>query len=480
MTNSSNHQNRVAIIGGGISGLAAAYYLQRSMPQCDYTVFEAQAAWGGVLQTKRQDGFLIERSADSFLDTAEQPWAGQLVRELGMEAALISTDARFRKARVLHAGQLHDIPAGFQLMAPAKVGPILGSRLLSWRGKARLIGERFVPPTPDDHEETLAQFARRRVGQEAFERLVQPLVSGIYTADPDKLCMQAALPRFPEWERRYGSLTAGLRAQTKTRHQSPADTSGARYAAFRSLRDGMESLVAGLVAKLRPASLRLETPVEALSAAAGGWRVTLENERESQYFQAVILATPPHVAARIVAPADVHLQALLDGIYSASVAIVSLGVKKSQLAKPLNYFGVVIPLIERRDIIAASFSSVKFADRAPADQELIRVFIGGDCHHDLLQNDDRALCDIACRELREILGLSGDPVVLDIARWHQRTPQYHLGHRLRCASIRDQLDQLTGLEIAGNALHGIGVPHCIRSGQQAAERVVACLRGAGR
>lgn len=461
---------RFAVVGGGITGLAAAHRLQELAPTCRVVLLEAGPRLGGVLQTQRRDGYLIERGPDMF--TTGEPWAVDLCRRLGIENELIGVNPDHRQAFIIHRGRLVPVPEGFTLMAPARVWPVLTTPLLSTRGKLRLFREFFIPPRRDNGDESLASFATRRLGQEAYERLVQPLISGIYTADPEKLSMAAALPQFVEMERRYGGVARALRRSGKKEdHRS----GGARYNRFVTLRDGMESLVQRLAARLPEGSVRLNAPVEALARGPDHrWTLTVrENDQPRQEtFDGVILALPASAAARLLRPVDAALADSLASIPFAGVAIPVATYRREQIAHPLNGFGCVAPLVENRNLVSISFSSVKFPGRAPEGCVLFRAFMGGACQPHLLDLSDEELWKLANQEFRELLGVRGEPQFLEIVRWRNVMPQYHLGHLERVQAIEERAAQLPGLEMAGNAYRGVGIPFCIRSGEAAAQRLV--------
>jgi protoporphyrinogen/coproporphyrinogen III oxidase len=477
----------VAIIGGGIAGLAAAHRLAEIAPAARVTLFEAADRLGGVLQTEMHDGYLVERAADMFI--TEPSSAADLCQRVGLADDLVSTDDRFRQAFVVRRGQLVPVPAGFALMQPARVWPVVTTPVLSWRGKTRLALEYFIPrrrtaaatgtiSTTAIADETLASFARRRLGREAFERLVQPLVGGIYTADPEKLSLAATLPRFLEMEREYRSLIRAGWQQRKTRPRMQSGAphqpaSGARYGLFVAPRGGMATLVDAIRRRSQQVDFRLNSRIERLERTADArWRV-VSNTANSDVpeFDAVLLAVPAQTAARLVAPHDETLAADLRAIEYASIAVVSLGFRRSQLAHPLDGFGFVVPIVERRQILAGSFASVKFGGRAPADRVLIRVFIGGALQPELVNRDDAELAHLAREELRQLLGANGDPDLIAVARWQSAMPQYHLGHLDRVARIESGVMRLAGLQLAGNAYRGVGIAQCIHSGESAAARL---------
>jgi oxygen-dependent protoporphyrinogen oxidase len=490
----------VAIIGGGIAGLAAAHRLAELAPDTKVTLFEASDRLGGVLQTDQRDGYLIERAADMFVTQPE--WALDLCSRVELTDQLIDTDQRFRRAFVVRRGELVPVPAGFALMQPARIWPLVKSPLLSWRGKFRAALEYFVPRRRIASssstvaveawnaaaggsralqlaDETLASFARRRLGREVFERLVQPLVGGIYTADPEKLSLAATLPRFLEMEHEYRSLIRAAWQERKCHarmkpESADAKAGGVRYGMFVAPRGGMASLVDATASRLDRVAIRLRTPIAQLQRTAEGrWRIiSLNGLPDDTDYDAVVVAAPSHVASGLMEPLDAHIAAELRAIEYAHVAIVCLGYQRSRLLHPLDGFGFVVPAIERRQILAASFASVKFTGRAPPDRVLIRVFIGGALQKRLLEQDDPELKAIACRELMELIGAQGEPELVSVVRWNYAMPQYHLGHLERVQRIESAAAGFKGLHIAGSAYRGVGVPHCIQSGREAAERAL--------
>lgn len=468
--NSSAHK-RVIVIGAGITGLAAAHRLRELAPDVDVTVLEAGPRAGGVLETVRLDRYLIEHSADNFITNV--PWAIDLCRRIGLADELIATSTEQRGALVVHRGKIERVPAGFMLMAPARLWPMLTTPLLSPLGKLRLLAERFIPRRRSPGDETLASFARRRLGREVFENIVQPLVGGIYTADPEKLSLAATLPRFLEMERKHGSL---IRAARAAENPAPENTeSGVRYGLFWTLRDGLTSLVERIVETLPPGSVRLNSPVRHIRREHDGTWVVALASGEPLLADSLIVATGAPQAARLLGAVDETAAKLLGQIEYAGTSIVSLVYRRSDIARPLDAFGFVVPAVEKRRILAGSFSSLKFAGRAPDDQVLVRVFIGGALQRELAELPDDELQRIATEELRDLIGVRGEPLLVDIARWPASMPQYHLGHLALVAAIEAAAERHRGLALCGSAYHGVGIPHCIHSGELAAERTLAAL-----
>ncbi len=483
---SSTVPSSVAVIGAGISGLAAAHKLLELNPNREVWLIDAAPQPGGIVYTEAVSGFLVERSADSFITTV--PWGIDLCRRIGLAQELLETDPANRRAFVVRKGKLHVVPDGFMLMAPRRIWPVMRSGLLSPLGKLRLLAEYLVPRRRSDDDESLAAFARRRLGREAFERLVQPLVSGIYTADAELLSVQAALPRFAQMEREHGSLIRAARQQKSQSEATEGETiegeSGARYSMFVAPREGLSQFTGALadrIANMQRAAgqggLLLGTAVRSITPwPEGGWSVTFapkdgQIDRPPLEVGAVIVATPAYQAARLLAEMDRPLAEALAGIPYAGASIVAVGYRRDQIAHPLDGFGLVVPAVEKRDILSVSFSSVKFAGRAPKQYVLMRVFLGGASRPDLVQADDDHLRRTAARELESLLGVTGTWTICRIFRWPGAMPQYHVGHKLRVATIEELAARRPGLALAGNAYHGVGIPDCIHSGEQAAERV---------
>ena len=465
---------RLVVIGGGIAGLAAAHRAvelarERGLA-LDLTLLEARDRLGGTIASERIDGFLVEAGPESFL--SEKPWALALCRRLGIEDRLVRTDDRFRKVFVWYRGRLHPLPEGFQLLAPTAIRPFVTSSLFSLSGKLRMALD-LVLPRGGGEDESLGAFVRRRLGAEALERVAQPLVAGIYTADPDELSLTATMPRFVELERTERSIILGLRRAGR-RTPLPG-TSGARWSLFVTFAGGMEELIDTLAARLPGGAAVTKQRVTALERAGAGWRaVTADGGR----FEAdrVIVATEAHATARLARYLDPALATLLEEIPYASAATVSLGYRRADVPHALDGFGFVVPRGERRALLAGTFSSVKYPGRAPEGHVLIRGFLGGMLNVTMLAEDDAALVARARAELRQALGIAAEPVLTRLSRWPASMPQYHVGHLARVETIERLVTGLPGLALAGAAYRGVGIADCVRSGETAAEHALAGAR----
>jgi oxygen-dependent protoporphyrinogen oxidase len=460
---------RIAVIGGGITGLAAAHRLVELSRMRDQPIalhlFETRSRTGGVITTERSDGYVIEGGPDSFL--SEKPAALQLCHRLGIAGDLVGTREEFRRTYIARGTRLAPLPDGFLLMAPTRLWPLLTTPLFSWPGKLRMALDLVLPRRTPPTDESLADFVTRRLGREALERVAQPLVAGIYTADPNRLSLAATMPRFLEMERTERSIILAMWRQRRRALQSPADGSGARWSLFLSFTDGLQRLTDRLAAALPEGIVRLGVTVSPLGENGAGWRVG-----EDRY-DAVIVAVPAPAAAALLRDRDPLLAGELAAIEYASSAVVTLAFRREDIPHPLDGFGFVVPHTEGRALLAGTFSSLKYPGRCPEELVLIRAFVGGALQPTLLELDDTTLIGRVREELGVLLGIEASPELVRIARWPRSMPQYHLGHRERVARIRTRAAALPRLELAGNAYDGIGIPDCIRSGEQAAEHVLA-------
>ncbi len=478
---SGRPNGQIVVVGGGLTGLSTAYHLVKATRESRIPIgvvlLEAQERVGGAIWTDRIDGFTLEGGADSFI--TNKPEALELCHELGIGDRLIGTDQRYRRSFVVRQGRPVPVPEGFVLMAPRKLRPLLSTPIISWPGKLRILMDLLIPKRRDESDESLGSFVRRRFGREALERLVQPLVGGIYTADPQELSLKAALPQFQKMEQEHGSLIRAALRQQRAEEMRSSDASGARYHLFQSLDDGMDQLPQSIAEALPAGLIRTGINVRRVSRTAdqNAWRIELLNGGSIDA-QAVILATEAHVSARLVDGFDPALALGLRSIPYASSAIVQLAYPRNRITHPLDGFGLVVPAIERREILAVSFLSVKFPDRAPEGFALLRVFMGGALQPHLFHLEDQELQAIAIREVSQLLGIRGEPILARTARHQRAMPQYTLGHLDRVASIHERVKSHQGLVVTGNAFSGVGVPDCIRNGREAAERALAALKAA--
>lgn len=447
---------RIVIVGGGISGLAAAHRLHEL--GCDQvTLFEAGPRLGGTIQTDRRDGFLLERGPDSFI--SEKPEAVALAKRLGLESRLIQTNEQYRRSFIVRNGKLRPVPEGFQLLAPSRIWPFISTDIFSLPGKLRMAADLLLPRKHANgiEDESLAAFVRRRLGREALERMAQPMVGGIYTADPETLSLRATLPRFLDMERDHRSLILAMMRQGQK-----SGTSGARYSLFLSFDDGMEVLIDALSRAIP--NVQLNTRINVIHRSNETWIVKPETG-ESIEADAICLAVPAYVAASLIK--NEPLAAQLNAIKYASTATINLAYRRSAIAHPLNGFGFVVPFIEKRSLLACTFSNVKFNGRAPDDHVLLRAFAGGALQPDVFASPD--LEPQIEADLTDLLGIKEKPLFSEVSKWERSMPQYEVGHLDRISQI--ELTQLPGLTLAGNSYRGAGIPDCIRSGEAAAETI---------
>jgi oxygen-dependent protoporphyrinogen oxidase len=466
----------VVVIGAGLAGLAAAETVVAAVRGCRVTVVEATGRPGGVIATLRRDGWLVERSADNFL--AARPEGIALIERLGLTSDLVGVDPRVRRALIWHRGRGVPAPLGFRLLAPGRVAGILTTPLLSPAGRLRVLAERWLPPRSDaSADESLESFAVRRLGREAFTRLVQPLAAGIWTADPARLSMAAACPEFFAMERECGSLWAGERA--RLRASGGGQAAGARYGQFVTLAGGMEDLPRRFAAVLAERGVTF-VPASAgpLGRAGDGrWRIPLVGVPQPLQADAVVVAVPAAAAARLVAEVDAALAAELAAIEYAGSAVVSLGFPRDRVAHPLDAAGMVVPAAAGHRALAVSFSSSKFPGRAPPGCVLVRVFLGGALDPQTARLPDADLETVARDEAGTLIGARGLPLLVQVDRWEGAMPQYHLGHLDRMARIERAAAAVGSFALAGAAYRGVGIPQVIASGIAAADCLVS--RGGG-
>ncbi len=459
---------RIAVVGGGITGLAAAYRLHNTT-SCDLHLYEASSRLGGVLQTTEKDGFLLEGGPDCFI--SEKPRGIGLCKELGLESELIGTRTENRRSFIVHRGELHPVPEGFYLLGPSKLRPFLESPLLSWKGKLRAMAEPLIPKHQGEPDESLASFVRRRFGQEMLEAFAQPLLSGIYAADPETLSLRATFPRFIEMEEKYGSVLLGL----KKRAIGVQAASGARYSLFVSLRRGMETLVRALEQKLPAEGLHPSTAVkEIVRTSHGQWQLVLASG-DTVLFDALCLALPAHASAALLRPVHRRISSLLESVTYTESATLNMAFPESAAANLPKGFGYVCPQREKRPAMACTFTHQKFEGRAPTGTVLLRAFIGGAIQKDLLEMPDADLIHRVTEDVRSLLGLTAAPHWAVLQRWPRAMAQYTVGHVQRMLTLDESLEELPGLRLAGNWKNGVGIPDCIESGEWAADQLVASL-----
>ena len=458
-------KTKVAIIGGGITGLAAAYRLRQIAPDLDVILLEATPHLGGKIGTERFDGFVLEWGPDCFL--SRKPRGIGLCRELGIADRLVGRDPGHAKTFVLRHGRLHPLPEGLTGLIPTNLEALEKSTLLSQAARERLAQEPDIPPKPAGEDEPVASFVARRLGQEVLENLVEPLMAGIYAGQANQLSLAATFPQLRQLELQHGSLLKGLAHQ-----QPPANQTV--EAPFVSFPDGMQTLVKALAASLEGVQIWRETAVTAIEKIVSGYQLTVASKKlpvEAVDVAAVIGTTPAYVGSKLLAEVDGELSSLLAQIPYASTALVNLAFEETAVPG-LDGYGYVIPQVEGRDALACTWSSRKWENRAPAGKMLLRVYIGRYEQADITQYTDERLLAIAQTEILETLGIYAPPLFHRIIRYPQAMPQYNLGHLDLLAQMEERLLDQPGLFLAGAAFNGVGIPDCIASGEKAAEAAV--------
>ncbi|MBM4423222.1 MAG: protoporphyrinogen oxidase [Chloroflexi bacterium] len=462
--------NSIAIIGGGIAGLAAAHRLTRLVPDASITLIEAEDRLGGKIVTDRAAGFVIEGGPDTFLSL--KPRGLGLCRELGLETRLHGTNETIRRTYVMRGGRLYELPEGLTGLIPSRFGPMAKTGLISPLGKLRMGLDYLIPPRAANGDESLASFVERRLGRELYDRLIEPLMSGIYAGDGEQLSLAATFPQLRQTELEHGGLIRGMLAAKKT---TPAPKPGAKkWAAFLTPTTGLAEIVEALAQRLGAVDVRLGTRVACVESMPPGFAVRLERG-ESITADSIIFATPSFATADLIADLDSRLATALRGIPYVSTATVSAAYPLADIPRPLDGYGYIIPRTENRAILACTWTSTKFPHRAPEGYGLIRAFVGRAGQEDVVNGSDDDLLALVRDELRRTLGITAAPMLSRVFRWPKAMPQYTLGHTSRLALIDERLASHPGLFAAGNAYRGIGIPDCIASGEQAAEGAVKTL-----
>jgi len=450
----------MVIVGGGISGLSAAYYLAKA--GVSSTLIEKRARLGGVIETERIDGCLVEGGPDSFLSA--KPWAMDLIRELGLESEVIGSNDTLRKTFIRKRGRMIEMPDGVQFLVPTRIAPILTTSLLSWTTKVRMALEYLRRPAASPRRDcSVSEFVVDHYGQEVVDYLAEPLLAGVYGGAPEALSVSSVLPRFVELESKYGSLSKGALAE-RSRAGVQAQS------IFRTLKGGLGSLVDALSRSIEPRVKIVHGEVEAMERTPGGYRLRVSGDWIDSSL--VALACESHAAARLTRAMDPALAESLAGIGYTSSTVIALGFEPASFAKPPQGFGFLVPRRERRRLVACTFMGTKFPFRAAENRILLRCFIGG-------TSDDRSLLPAVLDELREMTGLTGAPLFSRVYRWPQSMAQYTVGHQARVAAIETRLRDNAGLHLLGNAYYGVGIPDCVRMGKQLAERLVATVYANG-
>ena len=469
---SEDSSQRVAVVGGGIAGLAAAYELSLSdranRPPLAVDLYEAADRLGGAVFTERIGDYVLDAGPDAVLTL--KPAALDLCREIGLESEIIPTLDEHRGVALYSRGRLRSLPYGTSSSAVGKLGAYLTTGVVSWRAKLRMAADLMLPRGEAREDESMADFFGRRLGREAVERIVDPLIAGIYSGDPNRLSIYATFPRFPEMvARRRSILLTMLRAPQRS-------GSGERsLPAFCSLRDGLGRLVERLEDRLEGTTVRLSTPISSLHKLDDGYALETSSGRRGGY-AAVIVATPAWAAARLLKTVAPDAAVPMKKIRYASSATVFFAYHVGDLSERPRGYGFLVPTCEGRHINGATWISNKFAHRSPADGFLVRCFVGGDRTGDETELADRELIRICKNELRDLAGIAAEPIFERVYRWECSGPQYDVGHAQRVREIEAALEPAPGIFLTGSGYRGVGLPDCVREGRETARRVVDRLR----
>ena len=482
MNPSNLSEKKVAIIGGGIAGLSAAYTLQEKAREAGlpitFTLFESAPALGGKIVTDQVDGFTVEGGPDSFL--AQKPWAAQMAQALGLEPELIGTNPDQKKLYVINRGRLTPMPDGVMLIIPTRFMPFITSTLISWPGKIRMGMDFFIPRRKGDDDESLADFIRRRLGKEALDKIAEPLLSGIHVSDPEKQSLLGTFPRFRNIEKQHGSLIRGMLAQRRASHSNgkaaaaPAKTSW-KSSIFVSMRGGMGQLVRELEHSLSGGQVLTNCRVtEVLPLPEGGYQIRTE-DGATQHADAVVLAPPAFVSAELVSGFAPKLAQALGTIRYVSTATVSIAYKKADVGDRMKGIGFIVPRSENRKVTACTMTSTKYAWRAPEGKMMLRCFVGGPGREEAVDRSDEEIINDVRAEIKDLFGVTAEPVLARVYRWIKGNAQYDVGHLDRVKQMHALCSEIPGLFLTGSAYEGIGIPDCVHQGQQAAEKVITFL-----
>lgn len=460
---------KIAVIGGGISGLAAAYALARQNT-VHVTLLEATNRLGGVLHTEVIDGWVIEHGPESFLSA--KPRGTGLATELGLASRFQTTDPRNRGSLIMKDGELHPMPEGLTGLIPSQMGPMARTKLVSPLGKLRMGMDYLIPAKKDDADESLGQFIRRRLGNDVFEHLIEPLMAGIYSGNGDELSLAATFPQLRAAERDHGGLIKGVLAQKKAHQARPIGHQ--QKAGFLSFKNGIQEIVDALHEAIleNDGEILLNTPVRSLSRQADN-RFEIGSSAGVETFDGIILAAPVHVQSQLLAEVAPVASSAMAAIPQVSSAVVMLGYRETAKNKAPNKYGYLSPRAEKRPVKAVTWMSSKWEGRAPEGHFLVRGFLGRAGDQQILGATDEAMIQMVRDEIAETGGIEGDPVLTRVVRFHAASPQYTLGHLDRVARIEKDVARIPGLEIAGNMLRGVGIPDAIAAGEQASANITS-------
>lgn len=466
---------KIIVIGGGIAGLAAAYRIQKEISegaQLECTLLEGGDHFGGKIATERSEGFIIERGPDSFI--SQKPAAIQLCQQLGIGDHLVSTNPETPNTYVYTGGKLVTMPDGLSLMIPTKFLPFALTPLFSLSGKIRMAFDLLIPKKADESDESLASFVRRRMGEEALRKMAEPMLAGIYASDPETMSIGSTFPVFVETERKYRSLILGMLARKKAMLLNAGKRPKSNFSLFMTLKNGLGEMVDAVIERSSDIQFQSGARVESIAGEAGDWSIRLEGGGEHKA-EALILATPGHITARLLQSVAPKAAELLKQIKYVSTATVTIAYKKEGFSHALDGFGFVVPKSEGRSILACTWTSSKFPHRTPEGYVMLRCYLGGALQENIAETDEETMTTLVKQDLREIMGIHEEPVFCKVFHNRKSNVQYQVNHSERIDAIMQELEE--GLFLTGSAYRGIGIPDCIQNGTLSAESAIRFLGG---
>ncbi len=481
---------RIIIVGGGAAGLGAAYKVKRAADEgheVEFLLVEKDPRLGGKIASETVTDewggasgaeFMIDGGPDCFLTS--KPAVHRIAKSAGFFDDELPSDESRKKTLILSRGGLYEMPDGVMMFAPTKFVPFATTGLFSWPGKIRMGWDLFVPkkrvPEGQLNDETLEDFIVRRMGRECLDRLAEPLVGGVHASDPTQMSLAATFPNLLEMEQKHGSMLKGFLAMRKMvedmKKKYPPKPGDKPKTFFTSFTGGMQEMTDRMADAAGRSSLRTAASVTAIERSDSAWSVSL-SDGERLEADAVIVATESWAAEPLMRSVDARIADALADIPASSSATVSIGFRAEEIGIDMNAFGVLCPQVEGRALMAATYSSTKWPGRAPEGKVLMRGFVGGPRNQAIMEKSDQELYEIVLREMRQILGVKGEPLFYRVYRWTLGMPQYTMGHLGRVELIEARCADTPGLALAGGSYRGVGIPNCIESGERAVSKVLA-------